>query len=90
MRIGASGAAALAMMMLVGCTAERRPMAHTTAADRRIEEAAREIQAHDRQLQRQRAEIEALRARLDADVQRATHELEAEDAIDRARGFEAD
>jgi len=76
MRVGASGAAALAIVVLAGCAPDRRPLARATAADRRIEAAEREIQAQDRELRRQRTEIEALRARTEAETQRAVDELE--------------
>jgi len=76
MRLGVSGAAALAIVVLVGCAPEPRPFVRPTAADRRIEEAEREIQAQDRQLQRQRAEIDAIRARTEAETDRAVDDAD--------------
>ncbi len=81
-RLGASGAAALLVVVeLAGCAQARQPLARGVQSgdDRRIEAAQREIEAHERELDRQRAEIEALRARAEMEEQRARTAIETRD-----------
>jgi hypothetical protein len=93
-RLRASGAAVLLIIvLLMGCAAGHRPPARGAGGvyDRRIEEAQREIEAHDRELRRQRAEIEAMRTRAEVDEWRSRAAIEALRAgDDRDDEYDAD